>query len=147
MSYNKATLVVMALLLVLAVAYGWEATSFHDMRNRNSVGPSYFPVALAVILALLCIVSAVQSLVRADTRVELPNMPLIAATVALTGAFLIVWAMLGAFYLGGFVLMLSLIFLYDPVFTPRAILRNLAVAISVILFTYLLFGLLIQIRF
>lgn len=147
MSYNKATLVVMGLLLVLAVVYGIEALSYQDMRHRNSIGPGYFPVILAVALGVLSVISAIQTLAREDRPVEIPNLGLVGLTIVLAGAFLIVWSSLDLFYAGGFVLLLALMSIYDPVRSPRRILRNLVVAAAVILFTRLLFGAVIHIRF
>lgn len=147
MSYRKATLAVMAMLLILAVFYGREALSYQDMRNRNSVGPGYYPLALAVVLAILAVISAVQTMARADRRIEIPNLPLVALTVILSGVFLLVWSQLDQFYAGGFALLLALIFLFDRTYTPGRIIRNVVVAVAVILFTWLLFGEFINIRF
>ncbi|WP_163851909.1 tripartite tricarboxylate transporter TctB family protein [Pseudooceanicola aestuarii] len=147
MSYRTSTYVTLALLLILAVAYGWQALSFQDMRNRNAVGPGYFPIILSVALAVLCVIAAVQARARADRRIDIPNRGLILATLGASGAFLLAWAKLGGFYAATFVFALALFGLYTPDRRARTLLSRVALAGVVTLFVYLLFGLLIQVRF
>lgn len=147
MSYKKSTYVVLALLLLLAVGYGWQALSFQDMRNRNSVGPSYFPVILAAALAILSLISAVQTYAQVERRIELSSLGLIGATLALTAAFLLFWSQIGHFYGACFVFVLALFLLYGPRRTLRSLAFKFILAAGVTLCIYLLFDLLIQLRF
>ena len=147
MSYKTSTYIVLSLLFVLAIAYGWQGLSFQDMRNRNSVGPGYFPIALAVALAVLCIAGAVRNQMQENRHVEIPNLGLILATLAITAAFLVGWAMLGLFYAFAFAFVFVLFVLYERDRSAKRVAIRFALAAGVTLFIYLLFGQLIQVRF
>lgn len=147
MSYNKATYAFLALLLLLAAGYGWQALSFEDLRNRNSVGPGYFPLILAVALTILVVISTLQTRARADRRINIPNPWLIVATLVLSASFLLAWAALDLFYLPCFVFVLALFVLYDPRRTFRQLAFKVVLTGAVTGFIYLLFDLLIQVRF
>lgn len=52
-----------ALMLILAVAYGWEATQFPvPFGGHESVGPETFPIMLAIILGI----SSIYLIIRPD---------------------------------------------------------------------------------
>ena len=71
------------LMLVLAVAYGWEATQFPiPFGGQESVGPETFPILLSVILAI----SSVYMMVKPDPDEKWSPLPMLIelAVVALS---------------------------------------------------------------
>lgn len=78
------------LMLILAVAYGWEATQFPiPFGGHESVGPETFPILLSVILAI----SSVYMIVKPDPDEKWSSIPMLIelAVIALSIA-LFAWA-------------------------------------------------------
>ncbi|REG86452.1 tripartite tricarboxylate transporter TctB family protein [Marinomonas pollencensis] len=78
------------LMLVLAVAYGWEATQFPiPFGGQESVGPETFPILLSVILAI----SSVYMMVKPDQDEKWSPLPmLIELLVVVLSILLFAWA-------------------------------------------------------
>ncbi|GAA0828548.1 MULTISPECIES: tripartite tricarboxylate transporter TctB family protein [Marinomonas] len=78
------------LMLVLAVAYGWEATQFPiPFGGQESVGPETFPILLSVILAI----SSVYMMVKPDPDEKWSPLPmLIELVVVVLSILFFAWA-------------------------------------------------------
>lgn len=147
MSYKRATFLALTLLCLVGLGYLWLALGFQDNRNRNSIGPGYFPISLSVSLLVLCAISFVQTAGRDDRTISIPNLKLIAAGLLVTLIFILAWKYLEQFYAAvfGFVFILFTIFSQER--GGRKVCIHLAVAATLTLFIFLLFGLLIGVRF
>ena len=147
MSYKKATYLSLALMIVLAAFYYWAALDFQDNRNRNSVGPGYFPMILSVVLIILCIISWIQTIRKPDYKINIPNLRVIGLSLLAIALFLISWFFINLFYISCFVFLLVLSILYNPGLNRKSLVINLSTSLAITVFIYILFGLIIQVRF
>ena len=86
------------LMLILAVAYGWEATRFPEPFGGNeSVGPETFPLILSFLLS----VSAVYLMLRPDPDEAWPVAPML---LELSGVVLVILAFAWAIEPLGFII-------------------------------------------
>jgi Tripartite tricarboxylate transporter TctB family. len=141
MSYKRATYVALSLLMV----FGWVyAVSIHITTSggarNSSIGPTYFPDLLAVLLTVLCIVSFFQTArKKGDSIVRLHYFKYVLITLSLIVAYLLAWYYIGYFYILTFVFLMSLFFIYRRNFSMKQIAKNIAIACSMLLVIYLIF--------
>lgn len=78
------------LMLILAVAYGWEATQFPEpFGGSESVGPETFPIILSFFLGI----SAIYMMLRPDPDEAWPVMPMLIELAGIVLAILaFAWA-------------------------------------------------------
>lgn len=147
MSYKKATFIALTLLCLVGLGYLWLALGFQDNRNRNSIGPGYFPISLSVTLLVLCAVSFVQTAGRDDRTISIPNLKMIVAGLVMTFFFILAWKYLDQFYAAVFGFVSILFTIFSQGSGRRTVIIHLAISAALTLFIYLLFGLLIGVRF
>lgn len=77
-------------MLILAVAYGWEATQFPEpFGGSESVGPETFPIILSFLLGI----SAIYMMLRPDPDEAWPVMPMMLELIGIVLAILaFAWA-------------------------------------------------------
>ena len=148
MSYRTASYLALGLLVVLAAGYVWLASDLSDPRSRSPIGPGYFPVALGLLLIVLCGISAVQTARRTGRDpITVPNPGMVTLGLAATAAFLAAWHWLGAFHVTVFVFSGLLV----AAFAPRRGVREMALALGLAavltLAIWALFGQVMQVRF
>ena len=147
MSYKKATYITLFLMLIMTACYYWLALDFQDNRNRNSIGPGYFPIILSVTLTILCIISGLQTAKKQDQVLRIPNIKLIAMSLLATAIFLVSWFYFGFFYISSFVFLVILFMLFNPGIKKTPLLINVSIPLAITAFIYILFGLIIKVRF
>lgn len=148
MRYRTASYLALALLVALSAGYIWLASDLSDARSRSPIGPGYFPLALGVLLIILCGISAVQTARRTGRDpITVPNLGTVILGLAATAAFLAAWRWWDAFYATVFVFSVILI----AAFAPRRGVREMALALGLAavltLAIWALFGQVMQVRF
>ncbi len=141
MNYRKSTFVTLSLLMVFGWVYAISIgiTTSGGVYN-SSIGPSYFPNILAVLLTVLCLINMVQTARKTeDETVELPYFKYILITLTAIVLFLLSWYFIGYFYINAFLFMMALFFIYRRDFSKKQIAFNVVLSLLVIVIVYLVF--------
>lgn len=79
------------------------------------IGPFDFAKYLGIFLAVLCVIVIIQSLLSKtkDEKVTIDNFDLVLITIAATALLLILWKLVGIFYLWGYLYVFGLLFAYS----------------------------------
>jgi len=95
------------LMLILAVAYGWEATQLPiPFGGHESVGPETFPIMLSIILAI----SSIYLIVKPDPDEKWAPVPMLLQLLSVAAALLIfAWAIEPVGFIPSAALMVSFI--------------------------------------
>lgn len=150
MSQKKLNLAIPTCLLALDVYYLY--TAFTARKSKLSfIGPYEFPKILGIILAILCIIVLVQTLLshKLSDKVVLKNLGLVGITMGAVFIFIMLWQSVGLFYVWAAVFLLALLFTYrseDGRFTKSKIISNLVISVGTSLMTYVLFDVLMKVR-
>lgn len=150
MSEKKATYLALGLLIVVGIGYLMNARSLSSSGNQDAIGPSYFPILLSVALFLLCVISLVKTVLRKeDKRITIPNFRLILGTIVLTVLFVLGWSTFGFFYIPLFIFLWLLLTLYrlSLGLKRKIIAMNTGLALGLTLFIYLVFDVMMAVRF
>ncbi|WP_099865906.1 tripartite tricarboxylate transporter TctB family protein [Pararhizobium haloflavum] len=149
MTYKRASYIALGILFVVGIAYLWHAIGLTDARARDAIGPAYFPTVLGVLLLVLCAASFLKTLRSSDERVvTIPNAGLVALSVVLAGLFIAAWQYLSAiFYPVVFALCLILMTLFSRAGGWKRHAVNVGATAALTVGIYLLFDLVMQVRF
>lgn len=151
MTTKKMDVLVLVGLLGVDCWYLYKAFSA-PIYKMVFVSPYEFPKLIGAGLALLCCIALAKTLQRnsqEEPGFTIPNLRMVLVTVGATCAFVLLWKMLGLFYLWGTLYVLFLLFAYRKEggrFSRKNILMNVAVAIGILLGVYLMFGLIMGLR-
>jgi hypothetical protein len=144
-----ASLISLVFISLLGV---WFLVQSQDFRegSAGSIGAGYFPTILVVLLIGLCIVSAIKTLINEKKEsVNIPNLSYLLVTIGLTILLLISWSIFGLYYINGFfyiVILLSL-FRMSKKWSMKILISNIFIAVGFMGFSYLLFGVIMNVRF
>lgn len=150
MSANKATYVSLFVFLILGILYGYSAMNLPDIANQNTISHSYFPMLLSVSLVILCLIGFVKTfLQKEDKKIELSNLKMISITIVITALYVLIWNLVGFFYLLTFIYVLLLLTLYRWTLDnrKRTMIINVCLALGTTLFVYYVFGQIMMVRF
>jgi hypothetical protein len=153
LSYRTLSFVVMSVLIGFSVFYyvtiNRAARSVPSYGQGASLGPEYFPNGLAVLLVVLCLLALVRTVRMEDRTLEIPYAGLIALAIGATAAFIAGWGLLGAFYPIAFLFVAGLLFGFRVGPTGRVLTAatSLGMALVVTIVIYLIFDLLMSLRF
>lgn len=150
MSTRLANCIFLVGLFLVGGYFLYESDVIVSTNPAGGVGQVQFPVTLAVLLMVLCVVECGRTLLGKSTareeRLEIPNAAKLAMTVLLTGAYFLLWSWIGYFYPLTAVFFLVLVLIYQE----RPSLRSAAIAAIVsVLFAallYLVFGVAFGVR-
>lgn len=113
MSYKKATFMSLAIIVLIGIAYMYAANQIQHSNKTLTLGPSYFPNILGILLIILCIISFIQTWRKADELTNLPNFKYILLTLGCIILFVLAWQFIGYFYIFTFLLLFTLTSLYS----------------------------------
>ncbi|SDH25430.1 Tripartite tricarboxylate transporter TctB family protein [Alteribacillus persepolensis] len=150
MSQKKATYVVLIVLILIGARYWMQANDLSGAANQDTIGPGYFPNVLSIALFVLCGISFLQTLYSKDEeKIELPSKKLLAATIMVTVLFVASVSTFGFFYLQTFLFLLVLftIYRFSTGMNVRIVAANAAMAFGLSLFFYVVFDLVMTVRF
>lgn len=91
-------------------------TAFTAREYKGAIiGPFDFAKYLGIFLAVLCVIVIIQSLLSKskDEKVTIDNFDLVLITIAATALLLILWQLVGIFYLWGYLYVFGLLFAYS----------------------------------
>ena len=91
-------------------------TAFTAREYKGAIiGPFDFAKYLGIFLAVLCAIVIIQSLLSKskDEKVTIDNFDLVLITIAETALLLILWQLVGIFYLWGYLYVFGLLFAYN----------------------------------
>lgn len=148
MSTKKATYTSLILITLLAIGYLVEANKLSAANNSSTIGPSYFPTLLSILLIISCVVSWIQTMNKDDKKFPLDNLKVIFTTISVTAFYFISWYFIGYFYLNTFIFLMVLLIIYSP---KKEIKKNLFINLitsgGILIFIYVLFDLILKIKF
>lgn len=148
MGYKHATSLSLLFILVFAAIYSFSINSAGSGASNSSIGPTYFPNLLTILLVIFCIVSFFQTRKQTENKkITIQNLRLIFVTIGITIVYLIVWLNVGFFYILSFLYLTSLIILYKSDRSIKGILTSSVIGMVLILFVYFIFGKLMYISF
>lgn len=150
MTEKKLNILVLAGLLGIDAMYLYTAFTARKYKMVQ-VGPYEFPKIIGIVFAVLCFIALVKTLREKNSNEKfcIQNLLLVVITVVSTAAFLLLWDWLGSFYLVGAVYMLVLLFAYREEggrFSKKNIIANLVLTAGVMVFIFLVFGLMMGYR-
>jgi len=149
MTEKKMNLLVVIGLLAAACYYLYKSFTAPAYK-MVFIGPYEFPKIIGSVLALLCLIVLVQTIIgEENTAFTISNFPLTGVTVAATCGFLFLWQKFGLFYMWGGIYSLLLLFAYRNEggrFCRKNICLNLMISTSLMVFVYLAFGVLMRIK-
>ncbi|MFJ5769907.1 tripartite tricarboxylate transporter TctB family protein [Psychrobacillus sp. NPDC093180] len=141
MSYKIATYITLFLIVILAVVFFFTAMEFSSLQPNEPINPATFPQIISVLLIIMSIISFFTTLRQKDIKVELVNFRYIVYTIIGLFLFVILWELLGYFYILMLILFAILFYIYDDSKqVKRKLLSSIILAGIVSTIIYLLFA-------
>lgn len=140
------------LILLIGVG-GWfllEAMNFPAAMNQDAIGSDYFPKMLAIALIVLCLADLIKTFFQKEkTKIVIPQFRILVLTMVLTSLFLLSSSLIGFFYIQLFVFTLLLLTYYRWTLPNRkkVLFINASVSLGLTLCIYVIFGMVMDIRF
>ncbi len=148
MSSKVANYVALAFLLGLGCLYLYLTSQIASGQQKTTLGPSYFPNLLGVVLIVLCLVAAVREMKAERESLPVPRLPQVALTVLCLGVYFFAWERLVLFYLITPLFILALFAAYGRLrWSVRSMAVNLAIALGFTAVIYASFGLVLGLQF
>lgn len=148
---NEKTATYLSLVfVVLFGAYFFLRSLPMYLSNDMDISAGYLPFWLSIILFILCIISFVKTkLEKKERKLVIPKAKYIVITVALIVLFLLSWSYFSFFYVQTFVFILILLTIYKiPTgLTKRSTYVNVSIALGFSMFTYILFDVVMNVKF
>lgn len=149
MGYKKATTLANLFFIALAGAFLTGALHFPEPVVHMTVGPAYFPAAVAAALILASVVSTVKVWLGTDdheVRISAPLKVLFVIGTSLAFAFL--WQAAGCFYIVSFSMLALLLYGLNPERRSlKKLLKALALSGMMQIFVYIVFERFMYFRF
>lgn len=145
--------IALAVLLVFGISYTVTAINIPNSNVNTSIPPGYFPTMLGFILILLGIptlIVSVREIKNCEEKIVIPNARLLLLTLVAITAYLVMWKYIHIFYPATFVFMVFLFFLYcrkEDRYNKKIIITNFVLSFVFTSVIYLLFNILLNIRF
>lgn len=149
MSAKNGTYISLGFLLILGILYGYSAMKLPDLANQNTISDSYFPMLLSISLVVLCLISFIKTfLQKNDKKVDLSNLKMIVFTIIITALYILIWNLIGFFYLLTFFYILTLLAIYrwQLDHKKKVMIFNVIIALGTTVFVYYVFGQLMSVR-
>lgn len=138
---------------ILFIAFGvWLIVLSNQLNETgfSQIGSGYFPRLLAIALIILSVINLVKTFVTKDNKkIELPNAGRIWWTIGLLALFFVTWNLFGYFFIQVFVYLFIMFTLYRlPLgWEKKHFAINLAVALVLTLLIYLVFDVIMYVKF
>lgn len=150
MSEKKLNILVLAGLLGIDGYYLFKSYTARKY-TMVFIGPYEFPKIIGIGLALLCLITLIDTLRKKEDggQFRIENLAYVGITAAATCALLLLWQHVGYFYLWAPMFLLILFFTYRDEggrFSRQNILINLALTAAVTATIFVFFQLLMKIR-
>ncbi len=86
---------------------------------------------------------------KEDKKIELSNLKMIVITIVLTALYVLIWNLIGLFYLLTFfyILVLLCIYRWKLENKKKVIFKNILIALGTTVFVYYIFGVVMLVRF
>jgi hypothetical protein len=140
MSYKKGTYVSLLFFAVIGVLFYTSSVALPQPSDGKSIGPSYFPELISLLLIVFCIISFFTTIKKNDEHVELSNPRYIIFTIILSILFVGLWGILGLFYVVSFVIMTVMIYFYNQAkHSYKKALKSLAISFAITILVYVVF--------
>jgi hypothetical protein len=142
-SYKKANLCVLALLILMSAGMLYFTKDIKSQMGSGSRfinGPKFYPMLLAVLMIVFCIISIADTLRKPDKVLEFPNAHKAIVTAVITFVWILSWQYVGHFYLLSFIAMAILLFYLNPAPSNlKKLCRSLAYDGIIMICLYLVF--------
>jgi len=146
-SYKKSTYIALIIIIALGIILYLETLDFPQMRGRT-IGPADFPQAILILLFIFSILSLIATYRKKDFEVSFNRKALVFLTIGLLLAYVIGLLMTRLFYPLSFMFLAILFYIYSvDEFSINKILKSLIPSGVLILFVYVVFDVLLRIRF
>lgn len=142
-----------AVLLAVGVVYLYTSLTMGNTQFNTSLPPGYFPTMVGVLWVFLCVpalVKSVRQIKDCKDLYEINNFDLLLLTVAGIVIYLVMWSFVRIFYPATFLFLAYLFMLYtdkEKRKNSKQIIFNLILSAGITLLIYLLFGMLLHVRF
>ena len=144
MSFKKLTIGALILTALLSSGMLYFAKDIREtpgIRTLFISGPRFYPIALAVLMIVFCVISIIDTLKKPDKILEFPNAHKAVVTAAVTIIWIALWQYMGYFYLISFIAMGIILFYLNPApASVKKICSSLAYDSVIIIFIYLTFA-------
>ena len=100
-SYKKANLFALVLLILMSVGMLYFTKDIKTQLGSGSLfinGPKFYPILLAVLMIVFCVISIVDTLKKPDKTVEFSNVQKAIVTSLVTLVWIVLWQYNGHFY-------------------------------------------------
>ncbi|HWL12635.1 MAG TPA: tripartite tricarboxylate transporter TctB family protein [Ureibacillus sp.] len=147
MSYKKSTLITLVGIALFGIIYAYSINSMANGLGTTNIGPKYFPNILVTSLLILCVISFIQNLKSEDQKIDINNVGMMVITVLFTVIYFLAWYFTGWFYVMTALFLWALLILFTEIRTLKSIIICLAISVGFTLFTYVIFGQIMMVRF
>ncbi|MDR1977816.1 MAG: tripartite tricarboxylate transporter TctB family protein [Synergistaceae bacterium] len=148
-SYKKWSIGVLFFLIFCALAMIYFTKDIKQQANTVLLsGPRFYPILLACLLIVFCLISIVFSARKPDKFIEFPNIHRPLVTLGIFFAWTLIWQFWGFFYLVSSIAIFVITVFLNP--EPMSVkkIRNAIVLDAIIMgLVYLLFTLLLNVKF
>ena len=150
-SYKKGSICALTLLILVSIGmiyFTKDIKTQFGSGSRFINGPKFYPILLAVLMIIFCVISILDTLKKPDKIMEFPNAQKAITTGVVTFVWVSLWQYIGYFYLISFFSMAILLIYLNPApFSLKKIRNSLLWDISIIGAIYLIFAIALKTRF
>lgn len=153
MNKKLAETIALSATLLVGVVYLYHAVTMGNTKINTSLPPGYFPTlvgGLWVLLNVPALIMAARKIKGCEERLVINNVGYFGLTVLAIVVYLCLWQLLNVFYVATFLLLFFLMMLYAE---PEARRQTKQLIINAVLsafvtgLIYLMFGLMLHVRF
>jgi len=115
MSYKKGVYAINIALILVAVAFIVMAVNFPQAYVKLSIQPSYYPIGVAGLLILFCLISIYDTYrQKEDHVVDFGNLKRVLPVIGICVLYAVAWKLTKQFYLVSFVATTALMYILNP---------------------------------
>ena len=140
-SFKKASVAVLSGLIVIGVLMIYYARVIKKQIGSMFVnGPQFYPILLASIMIICCVISIWDTLRKEDKIIELPNIKIPMVLLCLTIIWVLLWQKFGYFYLISSIFVGIMLFYLNPAsMGPKKLFNTILFDGIIIASVYLIF--------
>ncbi len=154
MSYKKASIIVLSILIALGIAGCWLSIQIADSQsgisgssNNFFGGPRFYPLLICALVVIFSIWALILVCRQKDDRIiEIHHKKNLLFVIAVVIIWAVLWQKVGQFYAVSFVAMAALLFFLNPEEqSAKKLLKSGGIALLVVSFVYAIFGAVLRI--
>ena len=149
MSYKKASLLVLSLLMFGGLAAMYIAYQVEDFVAVKSfvLGSKFYPMTLSGLISFFSALAVAETLRKEDKKIPLPNMKNCFIVLGIVVAWVFVWTKYRIFYWASCAAVGLMLYIFSPEpFGKKKIITTLVADAAIVLFFFVCFKLLLEIR-